>query len=141
MMIYFAGSIRGGREDQALYLEIVKKLSAYGTVATEHVSDQKLSSYGETQLSDNDIYSRDVAWLTGSDIVVAEVTTTSLGVGFEIGLADNLRKKILCLYREQEGKKLSAMIAGNPRVTVKTYKELGDLDEIFAEFFKLTAVV
>ena len=134
MKIYFAGSIRGGRKDQELYLEIVKKLSAYGTVATEHIGDKRLSSYGEMKLSDNDIYSRDVAWLTESDMVIAEVTTASLGVGFEIGLAENLQKKVLCLYREQEGKRLSAMIAGSPHLIVRTYRELGDLDKIFAEF-------
>jgi len=135
MKIYFAGSIRGGRDDRDLYLEIIKKLSAFGTVATEHVGNKELSSYGETHLSDEDIYTRDVAWLTGSDIVVAEVTTTSLGVGFEIGIAKDLHKKILCLYREQEGQRLSAMIAGNPDVVVKTYRELNDLDTIFSEFF------
>ncbi len=133
MKIYFAGSIRGGRDDKELYLEIIKKLSAFGTVATEHIGNKELSSYGEAQLSDKDIYSRDVQWLTGSDIVVAEVTTASLGVGYELGIAESLQKRILCLYREQEGRRLSAMIAGNPHLSVKMYKTLKDIDKIFAE--------
>ena len=137
MKIYFAGSIRGGRDDKELYLEIIKKLSVFGTVLTEHIGNKELSSYGETRLSDGDIYSRDAEWLMESDVVVAEVTTPSIGVGFEIGVANDLHKKILCLYREQKGKRLSAMIAGNLHLTVDTYKELNDLDKILKEFQKL----
>lgn len=36
--IYFAGSIRGGRQDADLYLRIVEQLKIYGTVLTEHVA-------------------------------------------------------------------------------------------------------
>lgn len=36
--IYFAGSIRGGRQDADLYLRIVEQLKTYGTVLTEHVA-------------------------------------------------------------------------------------------------------
>lgn len=135
MKIYFAGSIRGGRDDKELYSEIIKKLSVLGTVATEHIGNKELSSYGETQLSNKDICSRDIEWLTESDIIIAEVTTASTGVGYELGIAEKLQKKILCLYREQEEKRLSAMIAGNPHFFVRAYKDLEDLDKIFAEFF------
>lgn len=146
MKIYFAGSIRGGRRDKDLYLEIVKKLAAFGTVFTEHVADPKLTSYGDTGLSDTEIYERDVRWLAESDVVIAEVTTTSLGVGYELGLAESLHKKILCLYNEQraqlrmpeksaeEVRRFSPMITGNRNMAVKFYKELGELDGIFAEF-------
>lgn len=135
MKIYFAGSIRGGRADRERYAEIVKKLSAFGTVATEHVGDKNLSAYGETSLSENAIYARDVAWLAGSDVIVAETTTPSLGVGYEIGKAEGFKKKILCISREQKGKRLSAMVAGNRNLTLKIYKNSGDLDKIFSEFF------
>ena len=46
MRIYFAGSIRGGRDDVQLYLKIVKLLQRYGTVLTEHVADPQLESCG-----------------------------------------------------------------------------------------------
>ena len=35
--IYFAGSIRGGREDKILYSQIIENLKKYGTVLTEHI--------------------------------------------------------------------------------------------------------
>ena len=37
MKIYFAGSIRGGRDEEENYLKIIKHLAKYGDVLTEHV--------------------------------------------------------------------------------------------------------
>ena len=86
MKIYFAGSIRGGRDDWQLYHEIVRRLSAYGEVLTEHVADSGLSQLGEVG-GDREIYERDIEWLRQADRLVAEVTTPSLGVGYEVGRA------------------------------------------------------
>ncbi len=36
--------------------------------------------------------------------MIAEVTQPSLGVGYELGRAVDMNKKILCIYRPQEGK-------------------------------------
>ena len=38
-LIYFCGSIRGGRDDAALYKRIIDRLKQYGEVLTEHVGD------------------------------------------------------------------------------------------------------
>ena len=43
--IYFAGSIRGGRDDKEIYAQMIAYLNKYGTILTEHVADQKLTSY------------------------------------------------------------------------------------------------
>jgi hypothetical protein len=47
MKIYFAGAIRGGRHDAALYYEIVQKLQKHGEVLTEHVGDTELGVLGQ----------------------------------------------------------------------------------------------
>ena len=125
MKIYFAGSIRGGREDKILYSRIIKNLQKYGTILTEHVGDQNLNEFGE-ELSDKLIYERDSSWIKESDLVVAEITRPSLGVGYEIGKAEELGKKILCLYRENN-KRLSAMISGNENLIVLKYNTLNEL--------------
>jgi hypothetical protein len=131
MRIYFAGSIRGGREDATIYLQIVSILANYGSVLTEHVADSELSSSGE-DLSDQQIYDRDLEWLRSCDCLVAEVTQPSLGVGFEIGKATEWDVQVLCLYRPSESRSLSAMIAGSNKVVVETYSSVEDLDAIFA---------
>lgn len=134
MKIYFAGAIRGGREDAALYLELVKLLRPYGTVLTEHIADEHLTSLGE-QGDDRAIHDRDLAWLKEADCLVAEVTTPSLGVGFEIGKATEWGKRVLCLFRPGAGRTLSALIAGSDRVTVCEYQMAADVEEIFDDFF------
>ncbi len=118
MKIYFAGSIRGGRDDKELYLEIINLLGKYGRVLTEHIGDKTLSAIGEDGPTDEYIYDRDMAWLNEAAVVVAEVTTPSLGVGYEIGHMEG-KKPVLCLYREQDGKRISAMIGGNKNVTIE----------------------
>lgn len=135
MKIYFAGSIRGGRDDTALYLQIIRQLDAYGPVLTEHIGDSELSVFGEGG-SDGEIHDRDLAWLKEADYLVAEVTTPSLGVGYEIGRALEWGKPILCLFRKSSGRTLSAMIAGSGGVTLREYESAANVDEIFREFFE-----
>ena len=135
MKIYFAGSIRGGREDQGLYASMIEALQAYGTVLTEHLGSKELTGDGEITRTDKDIFVRDMAWVEEADVIVAEVTTPSLGVGYEIGRAEAMGKPILCLSRNVEGKRLSAMVAGNEYVTVAKFENLADLKNIFEEFF------
>jgi 2'-deoxynucleoside 5'-phosphate N-hydrolase len=133
MKIYFAGAIRGGREDAALYLELVELLRAYGTVLTEHVADGHLTSLGEAT-DDRAIHDRDLAWLKEADCLVAEVTTPSLGVGFEIGKATEWGIRVLCLFRPGAGRTLSALIAGSDRVTVREYRTPDEAKQIFEWF-------
>ena len=135
MKIYFAGSITGGREDSNLYLEIIRLLKNYGEVLTEHVGDINLTQFGE-KLSPKEIYERDIDWVKESDVVVAEVTHPSFGVGIEIARATEFKKKVIGIYRQIEGKKLSAMISGCPGVNVFEYHQIDDLKKIFIEEIK-----
>jgi hypothetical protein len=135
MKIYFAGSIRGGRADKEKYLELIRHLQLYGEVLTEHIADQKLTAYGESLTKDEYIFKRDLGWINEADIFIAEVSQPSLGVGYEIVIAQSLGKKILCLYKPQEGKRLSAMITGNKGLTVKQYAALPEAFGILDEFF------
>ena len=135
MKIYFAGSIRGGRGDAVLYHEIVRQLQKHGEVLTEHVADAELGVLGQ-DIGDRKIHDRDLDWLKDSDYLVAEVTTPSLGVGYEIGKATEWGKPVLCLYRPEEGRSLSAMISGCSAVTVREYQHAAELTEIFEEFLR-----
>lgn len=136
MKIYFAGSIRGGREDAALYAEIINYLKTFGEVLTEHVGDTNLTSAGNDGPSDRFIHDRDLVWLLSADVVIAEVTTVSMGVGYEIGRAVAAGKKVLCLFRPNSEKNLSAMIAGCPEVEVRQYKTLNEAKKAISVFLK-----
>ena len=134
MKIYFAGSIRGGTEDQDIYRSLIEKLQAFGQVLTEHVGSQSLTDQGEQNKSDLKIFQRDVGWIREADIIVAEVTMPSLGVGYELGLGESLGKPVICLYRENDGGQLSAMIAGNPRFRVHFYQNVDEAIELVKDF-------
>ncbi|XP_037382557.1 2'-deoxynucleoside 5'-phosphate N-hydrolase 1-like [Talpa occidentalis] len=80
----------------------------------------------ETAGGDRLIHERDLAWLQQADVVAAEVTQPSLGVGYELGRAVALNKQILCLFRPRSGRGLSAMIRGaadGTRLQVWDYEE------------------
>ncbi|XP_071540675.1 5-hydroxymethyl-dUMP N-hydrolase-like [Panulirus ornatus] len=140
MKIYFCGSIRSGRTDAAIYARIVEILGKYGTVLTPDVGDTKITAMGLSEgeaETDKEIHDRDVKLLEECDVIVAEVTQPSLGVGYEIGRGVAMSKKILCLYRPQPDRILSAMIRGaemGEMFTTKDYKE-EDLPVILEEFF------
>jgi len=134
LKIYFAGSIRGGREHIDFYIGIIEYLQNFGEVLTEHVGNSSITPEGENTLTDNFIFNRDMEWLSSSDVIVAEVSNPSLGVGFEIASAIGLKKKILCLFKKQVNKKLSAMIAGCPDIIVKEYVELDEAKKLINDF-------
>ena len=138
MRIYFAGSIRGGRDDVELYIDIIEYLKNFGEVLTEHIGNQIISSDGENNMSDSDIHDRDMNWLLDSDIIIAEVTNPSLGVGYEIGRAIENNKKIICLYRKNNKNRLSAMIAGSEKIININYSNLNDFKLLIDKHLKKT---
>lgn len=131
--IYFAASIRGGREDGLLYAEIVEFLKKRAVVLTEHIGLESVCS-SEKFMTDEQIYLRDRAWLEQADLVIAEVSVTSLGVGYELGLAEALGKPVFVFYRKNADKKLSAMISGDKYFGVRVYD---DKESLMAELEKI----
>ena len=128
MKIYFGGSIRGGRKKVDDYIKIVDLLKEYGKVLTEHIAYKTLDDKGEKDLTKKQIHDRDVEYLKESDLVVAETTVPSLGVGYELAYAQNLGKKVICLFDIKENSRgLSAMIEGNDEFTVINYQDVNEM--------------
>jgi nucleoside 2-deoxyribosyltransferase len=130
--IYFAASIRSGRDDQPIYEQIIELLKSHGTVLSEHFGSSSLTSNGE-DLTNTFIRNRDKEWVREADLIIAEVTIPSLGVGIELGWAEEWDKKVICLYREQEGRRLSALVDGAPGFQVFRYKTTEDVKKILAD--------
>lgn len=133
MEIYFCGSIRGGRSDADLYETLIAMLNEYGNVLTEHIGNDgsKLTDAG---YSDGEIHDQDIEWLRQADIVIAETTVTSLGVGYELGRAVALDLPILALYRPDADRELSAMIRGSDAIEVIEYEDPDELTTSIAAF-------
>lgn len=136
MKIYFCGSIRGGRDLSSSYLEIIELLRGYGEVLTEHVARDSVIEHEKASFTDKQIYERDLSWLEESDLVVAEVSVPSLGVGYEIAYAVQRTKPVLCLYHRNSESQLSAMIAGCDDLDLITYTELSKIKEALNRWIK-----
>ncbi len=135
MKIYFAGSIRGGRQDADLYRSIISELQQYGEVLTEHVGSKTITPQGEEEKSEDYIYRRYIEWLTSADIVIAEVTQPSLGVGYELAFAERKNIRVVCLFRTTSGNHLSAMIRGDEYFEVFDYTDLDSAKDILGKIF------
>lgn len=131
MKIYFSGSIRGGRQDAKLYEQLINEIKKYGDVLTEYVGSPDISH----EPSDNEIHDQDMEWLEEADILIGEVTTPSHGVGYEIGRAVALDKKVCCLYRKQDNQSVSAMINGSPSVDCYEYSTIEEAKSLVRQIF------
>jgi nucleoside 2-deoxyribosyltransferase len=128
MTIYFSGSISGGRADVGLYRRIVDALEAdghhvlAGSVAAEHITD------GGDPLDPRFIFERDMNWIEQADVLVAEVSTPSTGVGYEIAAARyRFAIPVICLYRSAYTKRCSAMVSGDRGVMLIEYEDEAEM--------------
>ena len=141
LTIYFGGAITGGRSDVAHYRAIVKALEEdghrvlAGAVAAEGVTDR-----GEP-LDPCTIFDRDLGWLKEADVLVAEVSTPSTGVGYEIAAARyQFGIPVVCLYRPGATKRCSAMVAGDREIVLIQYDDAATmLRRLREELAKYTA--
>ena len=127
--IYFAGSIRGGRVDAKLYHRIIDHMKNQGhVVLTEHVGSSNLCLHEQAGDGDRRIYEQDTAWLRESDLLVAECTCPSLGVGYELAYAESHGKPVHIFYNRIKSH-LSAMLTGDSYFNIHPYE---NEEEIFA---------
>jgi 2'-deoxynucleoside 5'-phosphate N-hydrolase len=134
MNIYFSCSLTGGRQDERVYGEIVAHLTDLGhEVPTAHLADPTVMEL-ERVTEPADIYARDIQWIEECEALVAEVTTPSHGVGYEVAYALGLGKPVLCCFRR--GQRVSKMITGNdsPGLVVRDYEDVQEALEIVDTF-------
>jgi hypothetical protein len=134
MIIYFCGAILGGRDNLTVYQHVVRYLQSKGhTVPTQHVAypDVLIEERG---LTPREVYERDEAWMRQSNLLIAEISTPSLGVGYEIGRGLQQGMPVLCLYRA--GLEVSKMITGNTaaNLQVQAYQDIEDLSRHIDRF-------
>ena len=136
-VIYFCGSKFGGRQDEILYNILFKKLERFGDVIQPFDPEKGINQIGSRREHRLSMHDRDVVLLTMCDVMVAEVTHPSLGVGYEIGRAVELGKPVLCLYRPLPRKKLSGLLRGmdnSEYLRVVDYDAPDQVDQIFQDF-------
>jgi len=131
LKVYCAGPIRGDTTFQKFYFKIIEIVEKLG-----HKALTELSSNYRKENDNLNIYQRDIKWLLSSDILIAEVSGPSTGVGYEIAYALHQAKKpVLALYNSNV-KKISAMLLHNTSnmLTLKAYSDERDLEKIIKDY-------
>jgi hypothetical protein len=136
MNIYFAGAIRGGGGDPKLYKQIINILQRFGDVTTKHLGSPETQKSQLQHLDDRIIYTTDMNELRRTDLLVTEVSTPSLGVGYKMAKAEGFGIPILCLWNKNTKNLLSALVAGNSHVDIIEYKNISDLSNSIKKYIK-----
>jgi hypothetical protein len=135
MKIYLACTVRGDRGGVAAGRAICERLQACGhDVLTTHLLADNVES-AESQITEQDVFRRDLEWLTACDVLVAEASGSSYGVGFEVGYvlgrAGVSGQRVVLFYDRARRDKVSRLITGNDDGACETFA-YGSVDELIA---------
>jgi len=101
-------------------------------VLTTHLLADNVND-AESTLTEQDVYARDLQWLSSCDVIVAEASGSSYGVGFEVGYvlgrARETRQRVVLLYDTARRDAISRLITGNCDTACTTfgYRSLEEL--------------
>jgi 2'-deoxynucleoside 5'-phosphate N-hydrolase len=133
MQIYLACTVRGDRGAIAGLRALVTSLEAAGhTILTKHLLDDNVDG-AESALTERAVYERDIEWLEACDLLIADASGSSFGVGFEVGYvlgrSDRTDQRVVLLYRGDRRDQISRLVIGNahPRCHVLSYEDPDDL--------------
>lgn len=126
MKIYVSGSIYGGTQKIDTYKILIEELEKYGEVLNKEIADPNTIA-NEVYKKDEYIFKDLEEKLIIADVIVAEVSIPSLGVGYELGFSDKLNKKIIAIYDKNYTEKVTTMIRGNKRITLIPYQRIEEI--------------
>ena len=142
MIIYLACTVRGDRGAVAGLRAVADALEADGhTILTRHLLDDDVEG-AESTLTERAVYERDLAWLEACDVLIADASGSSFGVGFEVGYvlgrSDRTNQRVVMIYRGDRRDAISRLIVGNahPRCTTLTYEHPRELIARVSESLK-----
>src|SRR5882762_2717469 len=133
MRIYLACTVRGERGGVLAGRAICERLQHHGhEVLTTHLLADDVEQ-AESQLTEEQVYRRDLDWLSQCDVLVAEASGSSYGVGFEVGYligrARQTGQRVLLVYDAARRQSVSRLISGNcdESCTTFAYQSIDDL--------------
>lgn len=123
--IYLACTVRGDRGALGAVRALANSLEAAGhTILTRHLLDDDVDA-AESALSEDAVFARDIAWLESADLLIAEASGSSYGVGFEVGYvlgrSGLTGQRVVLLFDGARRSVVSRLIAGNRHPNCSTY--------------------
>jgi len=141
MRIYLACTVRGDRGGVAAGRAICARLHEQGhDVLTAHLLDDDVETR-ESKLTEEAVFRRDLEWLSGCDVLVAEASGSSFGVGFEVGYvvagAARTGQQVVLLYDRARAASVSRLVVGNvhPACTTFGYASVDELLDFIDQRF------
>ncbi|MFH0773387.1 MAG: nucleoside 2-deoxyribosyltransferase [bacterium] len=115
MKMYFTASTSGNGDLVPLYAHIIHLIKHHAVTLTsgQQIISKKMLSK-DKELTSKQIYDRQQKRIEDSDLVIAETSKPSHGVGGEIVYALSLGKPVLALVHTKFEDHISPMVAGNP---------------------------
>lgn len=133
MRVYLACTVRGDRSGLDPARALARRLVEQGhEVLTTHLLADDADA-AEAALNERDVFERDLEWLESADLLIAEASGSSYGVGFEVGYvlgrAALTKQQVILLYRADRRAQVSRLIAGNCHgaCTTYAYRDADDL--------------
>lgn len=125
MNVYLACTVRGHRGGVAAARALADLIERHGhTVLTRHLLEDDVDA-AEAALTEREVFARDLRWLESADLLIAEASGTSYGVGFEVGYvlgrAADTGQRVLLLYDCARRPHVSRLIAGATHDACTTY--------------------
>jgi hypothetical protein len=140
MNIYLACTVRGDRGGAAAARMIADAADRHGhVILTKHLLCDDPDT-AESTLTERGVFERDLRWLESADLLIAEASGSSYGVGFEVGYvlgrAERTGQRVLLLYDAARRPHVSRLISGNSHdaCTTYAYRDAADLQQ-FADAF------
>jgi len=130
MNIYFGFTVAGDRSSIATARVIVELLESMGHVVLTRHLVQEDAWEADRLITPQQVYQRDMGWLAACDCLMAEVSGSSFGLGFETGyLLGATEKDAVLFYRREVESKISLLITGNahPRCTLVPYSDVEEI--------------
>lgn len=133
MIVYCTGTKRGSQAHQKLLKNIIEFIESLGHTALSEASGKFSSSI---PLTDKQTYKRNLKWIDGSKLVIAEISNSILDIGIEIAYALFQRKiPVLALHIAEVQKTLS-MLSGNdsPLLIIQKYGKANEMQSIIKTY-------
>ncbi len=139
MRIYLGCTVRGDRGTLDVVRYLARRLTEAGhEILTMHLLQDDVEG-AERARTDQEIYARDLAWVESCDILVAEASGSSYGVGYEVGYllgrSPQSGQRAYVFYRRARHEAISRLISGlhHPYARVFPYDTIDDVDAALRE--------
>jgi hypothetical protein len=133
MIVYCTGTKRGSQAHQKLLINIIEFTESLGHTALSEVSGRFSSTI---PLTDKQTYKRNLKWIDGSRLVIAEISNPDLEVGIEIAYTLYQRKVAVLALHISSAPKISSMLTGcdSPLLSIQKYADVNEMQGIIKTY-------